>query len=382
MRKRVYIVLNGLLVQGKSGQVLGTAVDVLFAQQLYQIGYQPVIVGFMKSEGSALISHPYPAEVVEQRFLISEVSSLFSKIQSYARLYFRLAHAVNKDDFVYFFIPGTFSLIAATYRAFSLKPFGIYLRGDLKRKNILIKQIYHLAVAKSKFVIAAGTYLSGYAKRWNGNTIMVVPMISNLNLEVGVHNLLISQSPITFTYFGRVEPQKGIFDLLEAAAILKEKGYFFSLVIAGPNEMNKADNNRLKRIIESSNLELQIEFRTYLSTAVEIHDLFKKTDVFVFPSHHEGFPRVIYEAMFYKLPLIVSDIHALKHFLQPLSRNWFFPAQNVFGLQQAMIEAIWNKDELNEIGQLNYNYVSSFFKQFEGKTHALQFEERHKAANV
>jgi len=43
----------------------------------------------------------------------------------------------------------------------------------------------------------------------------------------------------------------------------------------------------------------------------ELADLFAGADLFVFPTHSEGFPNVILEAMTYGVPIIASDVGAI-----------------------------------------------------------------------
>ena len=35
---------------------------------------------------------------------------------------------------------------------------------------------------------------------------------------------------------------------------------------------------------------------------------YNQSDVFLFPSHHEGFPRVLYEAMYFELPILTTFV--------------------------------------------------------------------------
>ncbi len=106
----------------------------------------------------------------------------------------------------------------------------------------------------------------------------------------------------TLFFAGRLVEEKGIFDLVEALSLIKEK-VPFRLVFAGFGP----DENKLKRKIQQSSLEDKITFVGYLQ-GKELSRAYQSADLFVFPSWREGFPLVLVEAMDFGLPIITTRI--------------------------------------------------------------------------
>jgi glycosyltransferase involved in cell wall biosynthesis len=102
-------------------------------------------------------------------------------------------------------------------------------------------------------------------------------------------------------FVGRLMRSKGVFELIEAAAILKD-GSPFRMVIAGSGPA--ADE--IGALLVERGLETLVTLPGYLSGDA-LAAAYASADVFVFPTTHaEGFPTVLAEAMGAGLPLIVT----------------------------------------------------------------------------
>ncbi len=101
---------------------------------------------------------------------------------------------------------------------------------------------------------------------------------------------------------------KGHKELIEAASILKKKGYILDLYLVGGGELDKD----IADIIELNDLTVTFCGRLSQSQVVEI---MRKTDLFVFPSYREGLPRVVVEAMANGMPCVATDLEGIKELL-------------------------------------------------------------------
>lgn len=104
-------------------------------------------------------------------------------------------------------------------------------------------------------------------------------------------------------FLGRLHPKKGADILLRAWAKAGAATTDWELVIAGPDE----DRHRalLESIVAQENLTGSVRF-TGLVKGKEKTDLIQSADVFALPSHSEGFPVAVLEAMAASKPVIVS----------------------------------------------------------------------------
>lgn len=105
-------------------------------------------------------------------------------------------------------------------------------------------------------------------------------------------------------YVGRLDYRKGVIDLVKAAQILKERSVNTRIIIVGKGPLYST----IKRIISKSNLN-NVELPGHVSWE-RLLWLYRNAEVFVFPSHYEGLPTVVLEAMASGLPVVASDIPA------------------------------------------------------------------------
>ena len=106
---------------------------------------------------------------------------------------------------------------------------------------------------------------------------------------------------LVFLYVGWLIEEKGIKDLMDIIIENKElKKHTFIFVGSGTlfEEMDEfIKNNNITNII----------LKGWLSEEKVIEE-YKKADVFIFPSHLEGFPNVVLEALNYRLPIITTNV--------------------------------------------------------------------------
>jgi len=104
-------------------------------------------------------------------------------------------------------------------------------------------------------------------------------------------------------FLGRIHPKKGL-DLLAKAfgKIVKDRSNVM-LIIAGPD--SKGYKDKITAILESMGV-LDKTIFTGLLTGKEKLAVLNRADVFVLPSHSEGFSIAILEAMMSELPVIIT----------------------------------------------------------------------------
>jgi len=104
-------------------------------------------------------------------------------------------------------------------------------------------------------------------------------------------------------FLGRLNFKKGLDLLLPAVASAIAQGRDLHLVLAGQND-NMADT--LAALIQTHNLSNRITFTGFLAGRDKLA-AFADADMFVLPSYSENFAISVAEAMFCRVPVIVSD---------------------------------------------------------------------------
>lgn len=132
--------------------------------------------------------------------------------------------------------------------------------------------------------------------------------------------------PLTVLYLGWVIPAKGIEELLQAWTGLQASGW--RLVIAGPYEAAFREQLNLRYAPAG------VEFTGPLEHG-ESMALMASADLFVLPSHTEGFPNVLAEAMALARPIVATAVGAIPEMLEG-GCGRVVPPQDAVALQAAL----------------------------------------------
>ncbi len=104
---------------------------------------------------------------------------------------------------------------------------------------------------------------------------------------------------------GRISPEKGQADLVEALRIVAARGHKVTAVLAGDGP----DRAALQEKVGALGLEASIRFPGYVSHPAQ---LLEETDLMVLPSHTEGLPNAVLEALAMEVPVLATRWAALR----------------------------------------------------------------------
>lgn len=107
-------------------------------------------------------------------------------------------------------------------------------------------------------------------------------------------------------YYAKISKSKGIEDLLAALKILKKtKPSIKVLVIGGGNENYVLF---IKKTINKLDLQDNVVFAGFQPTQQDVFNLAVKASVYVLPTHFDGIPGSLREAMFMKIPVVAYSV--------------------------------------------------------------------------
>jgi colanic acid/amylovoran biosynthesis glycosyltransferase len=112
-------------------------------------------------------------------------------------------------------------------------------------------------------------------------------------------------------FIGRQVPEKGQGVLLEAVALLAERGLTVEVTIAGEGDAR----SEFERLAERLGLSAQVSFTGAVGQE-EICDLYVAADVLCLPSFAEGVPCVLMEAMAMQTPVITTRIAGIPELVE------------------------------------------------------------------
>ena len=113
-------------------------------------------------------------------------------------------------------------------------------------------------------------------------------------------------------FIARFIPAKGLTDVLDACAILRDEGRAFRLLCLGDGAARAAAEAQAARL----QLAEQVRFFGYVPEA-ETAEFYAGSTMLVFPTYHyEGFPMVIFKSVAAGLPIITTRIRAAADYLR------------------------------------------------------------------
>ncbi|MDP9496003.1 MAG: glycosyltransferase family 4 protein [Actinomycetota bacterium] len=126
----------------------------------------------------------------------------------------------------------------------------------------------------------------------------------------------------------RLVEEKGVPELIAAAERLDEHYVVF---IVGPKDHEKSDavSDELLSRAEANGVR-------FLGMRKDVERIYQGLDIFVLPSHREGFPRAAMEAAASGLPVIATDIRGCRQVVEHGVNGLLFPVRDVDALTSAI----------------------------------------------
>jgi glycosyltransferase involved in cell wall biosynthesis len=104
-------------------------------------------------------------------------------------------------------------------------------------------------------------------------------------------------------------PEKGSFDMVEAIRLVRTNIQCDLIGKAAP-EYEKLLNSKISQYDIGSKIRLN-----GLCTGKDLQQFYEQADIFAMPTHSEGFPMVILEAMAYGLPVVATDVGNIREMI-------------------------------------------------------------------
>jgi glycosyltransferase involved in cell wall biosynthesis/ribosomal protein S18 acetylase RimI-like enzyme len=133
---------------------------------------------------------------------------------------------------------------------------------------------------------------------------------------------------IAVGFVGRLVEEKGLVELIQAMRSLEKR---FVLHVVGPTDPEKADS-----LPEDFITEAKRDGTRFLGMRTDVEDLYAGFDIFVLPSHREGFPRTAMEAAASALPIVATDIRGCRQVVEDGLNGLLVPIRDPARLAEAL----------------------------------------------
>lgn len=158
---------------------------------------------------------------------------------------------------------------------------------------------------------------------------------------------------IDLLFVGRLSVEKGLWDLLEAMARLKEgDGRPYRLNLVGWS--GHQEEERLRQETETLGLRKDVRFLGRKRHGAELYACYRSAHLFVLPSHTEGTPRVLVEALAFGLPVVATRVGGIGDLIEEGVNGLLVPPGDPAALARAVAEIAGDPGRYARISRANF----------------------------
>lgn len=154
----------------------------------------------------------------------------------------------------------------------------------------------------------------------------------------------VQHDPVRILFLGRIGQRKGVYDLLHAVRGINVRGIRIHLTIGGDGEIDTA-----RRVADELGLHALIDFPGWISGERK-HEYFMQTDLYVLPSHNEGLPLSVLEAMSYGLPVVTTNVGGVPELVRDGEDGFLITPGDIEALENAICRMVLNPDLRKSMG--------------------------------
>jgi glycosyltransferase involved in cell wall biosynthesis len=227
----------------------------------------------------------------------------------------------------------------------------VYVRGqddlDDYFSKVIFKNAMDIFCVSPLFVEIIARYTS------DSKIFKIKPMISfclSDSIGEGKRN---KEKECRVLFLGRVEKEKGIWDVLSSLQLLLNRGFSVTLdVVGGGSELEKCIEYCINNDIYNN-----VFFHGPVSETERIKSYYQGATLFVNASYSEGFPRTIYEAMLFKVPVITTFVGGIPGLMSDKTNCFKINCSNSVELADMILYVYENEDVSNAIVEKAYKLV-------------------------
>jgi glycosyltransferase involved in cell wall biosynthesis len=170
-------------------------------------------------------------------------------------------------------------------------------------------------------------------------------------------------------YVGRLEREKGLYELLDAfASIRSDRPCHLTIAGHGP------EAEGLRAYASELGVSADVEFTGYLYEQ-DIGRVYERADVFVLPTYREGMPTVLFEAMSHGLPIVTTPVRGAADHMVDGENVLFVPPKAPVPLAEAIVRLLDDDGLRARLGDNNLERVKDFAPREVAAIYDRVFEE-------
>lgn len=263
---------------------------------------------------------------------------------------FAALRALISADFVYIFFPGSWPRLLGALCRWLGKPYALYVRGE---QFAVVGGDAKLLSGALALVTETG--LDRRLLHLNNRIIPIAPMIE-MNPEDQIRRDFTKclGRPLRLLFVGRIEAAKGIPELIDAANLLISRGISFELRLVGGGPLLE----RLSAQMSATSVSLVgvvSDKRTMMAQ-------YEWADVLVLPSHHEGFPRVLFEAMIKSCVIVTTMVGGIPAVMQNEVNCMSIPVGHADGIADVVERLSKDLELMQQLSESGRDFVLNILR--------------------
>jgi len=268
--------------------------------------------------------------IIELPVSRSKNPNVFLKAMQFFRVFIKLFLFVRKIDIGYLFLPSYPSALGWLALKIWRKPHIVYgaddwvqasesmFKWEVKNKSLfyrtylfLNKVMERVVVSSSVFSVAAGGQLVEKYEKFGTYSYATTPRMTLSSDDIYERDDTCNNQIINLVNVGSLIHDKAQHNLLESFAIASSKDNRLQLQIIGEGP----ENNNLRLLAKNLEITSKVRFIGYIESESTLYKYLQNADIFVLSSVTEGFPRVLYEAMTMRLPIVSTNVGGIPNLL-------------------------------------------------------------------
>lgn len=357
---KILIIDNDVFVQ-KKGELCIYKNTGEFALELKKLGHE---VELFQTK-HVIKSDFHDFNVLDKGLKITALKRYKFKLFTYINAYIIGFYRVFTNEFVYIYYPTNFEYLAFLAKLFG-KSYGLNVRGERGirgRKSLLLYKY-------SKVVFTVSPYFSSIAVTAGAKAITQKPAISFNEKDIVRDRIFKIKKSYDILFLARLDKDKGIFELIHSISILNKLNYNITLRVVGDG----FEEERLKELVSTLNINRNVVFEGAVMDTKLISKFYMESDLFILPSHHEGFPRTLYEAMIFGTPILTTFVGGIPYLMKDGFNCFEIAPKSIDSITEKLRYVLNNYESVASIVDNAYSTVEEIVHS-KKPTHAMVLNE-------
>lgn len=195
-------------------------------------------------------------------------------------------------------------------------------------------------------------YVVSIAPRANVDTLSNYVDLPDLSAKVCG-----SDAVVEVLFLGVINAAKGVYDLLPAFKVAVAEAPGLRLVVAGKGELERA-----RSMVSALHLDDYVTFTGWVSGAGKV-DLLRRAQICVLPSHNEGLPVCLLEAMAWQIPVVSTRVGGIPDLVREGVDGLLIDVGDQAALSQALVHLAINGDARAAMGEAARKRIEQGFSR-------------------